>query len=230
VPRYSEPPTREECLEQITRLSESDALRNSDTLRKVLEFLARQTFDSPETHPKEYEIAIDALGYTADFDTQSNSAVRVQVSRLRSKLLEYYNSAGAQDPIVVDLPKGGYTLSFQWRNSVAEPGSPDEAATKDGLETPTVIGSLRLRLKRYAVPLLLGALALSWFALGLEIYSIHSLQRRIAPWKSQPNLAEFWSNFLDQGEDTDVVLADSSFQFYQAVARRSYPLGAYTAF
>ncbi|MDR3725284.1 MAG: hypothetical protein P4K83_12475 [Terracidiphilus sp.] len=130
--RYSEPPTQEQCIEQIARLADSDELRNSDTLRRVLEFLARQTLDSPEKHPKEYEIAIDALGYTSDFDTQSNSAVRVQVSRLRSKLIEYYSSSGAQDSIVVDLPKGGYTLLFRWRNAIVEPEPPNDSAAEDG--------------------------------------------------------------------------------------------------
>ncbi|MDR3725283.1 MAG: hypothetical protein P4K83_12470 [Terracidiphilus sp.] len=50
---------------------------------------------------------------------------------------------------------------------------------------------------------------------------------RIAPWKSQPNLAELWPNFFGENENTDIVLADSSFQLYQAVAGRYYSLNTY---
>ena len=48
--------------------------------------------------------------------------VRVQAGRLRSKLAEYYSSDGIEDPMVVELPKGTYLLSFHQRNSsVAKP-------------------------------------------------------------------------------------------------------------
>src|SRR5260370_40153846 len=38
--------------------------------------------------------------------------IRVQAGRLRSKLSKYYETEGANDPIVVELPKGSYVLSF----------------------------------------------------------------------------------------------------------------------
>jgi hypothetical protein len=38
--------------------------------------------------------------------------VRVQASRLRTKLVEYYASEGAADPIWVEMPKGTYVLTF----------------------------------------------------------------------------------------------------------------------
>jgi hypothetical protein len=38
--------------------------------------------------------------------------VRVQAGRLRSKLYEYYASEGGEDAIIVELPKGTYTLAF----------------------------------------------------------------------------------------------------------------------
>lgn len=226
--RYSEQPSSEESLKQIERLSKSDALRNSETLRKLLVFLAQHTLDSPETPPKEYEIALDALGYAADFDSQSNSAVRVQVSRLRSKLLEYYNSAGAQDAIVVDMPKGGYTLSFRWRDSIAEQESSKETAAEDGQEELAVVWSSPPRQKRLVVPVLWGLLLLSWIALAAVLILLRYQQDRLTPWRNQPNLAEFWSNFFGQSENTDIVLADNSFLLFETIAGRTYPLNAYS--
>jgi hypothetical protein len=38
--------------------------------------------------------------------------VRVQASRLRAKLLEYYTSEGKDDPILIELPKGQYAPVF----------------------------------------------------------------------------------------------------------------------
>src|SRR5260370_8782761 len=43
--------------------------------------------------------------------------VRVQAGRLRTKLAEYYGSEGADDSILVEMPKGNYVLRFHQRPS-----------------------------------------------------------------------------------------------------------------
>lgn len=64
---------------------------------------------------KEYQIATEVFGRPPNFDPQLDSTVRVQAGRLRVKLSEYYASDGVEDPIVVELPKGAYALSFHHR-------------------------------------------------------------------------------------------------------------------
>ncbi|HKF05536.1 MAG TPA: tetratricopeptide repeat protein [Candidatus Sulfotelmatobacter sp.] len=48
-----------------------------------------------------------------DFDPRTTAVVRVDATRLRAKLREYYSSDGAADAIVIDLPKGSYTPTFR---------------------------------------------------------------------------------------------------------------------
>jgi hypothetical protein len=68
---------------------------------------------------KEYQIATEVFGRAPAFDSHLDSTVRVQAGRLRGKLHEYYGSEGAEDPIVVDLPRGTYVLTFQHRPELA---------------------------------------------------------------------------------------------------------------
>ena len=110
---------REHLLEQINRLVASHALHGSESLCKLLRYLAKHAVDHPGTPIKEFQIATEVLGRSADFDPQLDSMVRVQAGRLRSKLTEYYSSDGLKDPVVVELPKGTYVLSFHHRNSSA---------------------------------------------------------------------------------------------------------------
>jgi hypothetical protein len=110
---------REHLLEQINRLVGSHALHGSESLCKLLRYLARHAVDHPGTPIKEFQIATEVFGRSADFDPQLDSMVRVQAGRLRSKLTEYYSSDGLEDPFVVELPKGTYVLSFHHRNSAA---------------------------------------------------------------------------------------------------------------
>ena len=106
---------RELLLEQINRLVTSHALHGSESLCKLLRYLARHAVDHPGTPIKEFQIATEVFGRSADFDPQLDSMVRVQAGRLRSKLTEYYSSDGLEDPIVVELPKGTYVLAFHHR-------------------------------------------------------------------------------------------------------------------
>ena len=108
---------REQLLEQIDRLVNSHALHGSESLCKLLRYLAKHAVDHPGAPIKEFQIATEVLGRSSDFDPQLDSMVRVQAGRLRSKLNEYYGSDGLEDPIVVELPKGTYVLSFHPRNS-----------------------------------------------------------------------------------------------------------------
>ena len=50
---------------------------------------------------------------TGEFDPRITAVVRVDASRVRTKLREYYSSEGTADPIVIDLPKGSYTPVFR---------------------------------------------------------------------------------------------------------------------
>jgi hypothetical protein len=106
---------REQCFQQIDKLINSHSLRGSESLCKLLHYLAEHSLDHPGTALKEYQIATEVLGRSTGFDPQSDSTVRVQAGRLRTKLAEYYAHEGPDDPIVVEVPKGSYSLTFHVR-------------------------------------------------------------------------------------------------------------------
>lgn len=124
---------RELFLEQINRLVSSHALHSSESLCKLLRYLAKHATDHPGAPIKEFQIATEVFGRSADFDPQLDSMVRVQAGRLRSKLSEFYASDGVGDAIVVELPKGTYLLSFHHRNSThPKPSSASNGVTATG--------------------------------------------------------------------------------------------------
>jgi hypothetical protein len=106
---------REQCFQQIDKLINSHSLRGSESLCKLLRYLAEHSLDHPGVAVKEYQIATEVLGRPGGFDPQSDSTVRVQAGRLRLKLAEYYSHEGPNDPVVVELLKGSYALAFHVR-------------------------------------------------------------------------------------------------------------------
>src|SRR5215467_14212821 len=125
---------REQCFQQIERLTKSHSLHSSESLCKLLRYLAEHSLDHPGVALKEYQIATEVLGRPAGFDPQSDSTVRVQAGRLRVKLTEYYTHEGVNDPILVEIPKGSYVLSFHVRSRpevvLPQPGPRLEASEK----------------------------------------------------------------------------------------------------
>src|SRR2546421_1361640 len=106
---------RNQHLDQIEQLLSSHSLHGSESLCKLLRYLANHSMDHPGLSPKEYQIATEVFGRQQDFDPHVDSMVRVQAGRLRTKLAEYYASEGAEDQVMVELPKGTYTLAFHPR-------------------------------------------------------------------------------------------------------------------
>ena len=112
-------PEREQYVAQIDRLVNSHVLHGSESLCKLLRYLAEHALDHPGSSLKEYQIATEVFGRPPNFDPQSDSTIRVQAGRLRLKIAEYYASEGAEDPIQVEVPKGTYVLSFHRREASA---------------------------------------------------------------------------------------------------------------
>src|SRR5262249_15888653 len=64
---------REFFFEQINRLTNSHALHSSESLCKLLRYLAKQAVEHPGTPVKEFQIATEVFGRSADFDPQLDS-------------------------------------------------------------------------------------------------------------------------------------------------------------
>ena len=106
--------------QEVDNIIKSHSLRSSESLCRLLLYLAKQSVAHPDAQLKEYQIATEVYGRHSDFDPQADSIIRVQVGRLRVKLAEYYATEGAADPILVKIPKGSYHLIFEPRSLAAK--------------------------------------------------------------------------------------------------------------
>lgn len=115
-------PGAEAIRQQLDRILSSRiffaSLRSRDFLRYAVE---KSLLNGAA--PKEYEIAVEVFGRSADYDPTVDATVRVEASRLRSRLREYYDTEGRLDSILIEMPKGGYTATFSSRGLDAAPVS-----------------------------------------------------------------------------------------------------------
>jgi hypothetical protein len=89
-----------------------------------LTFVDDKTLAGEERAIKGYTIATQALGRGDDFDPQSDPIVRVEAGRLRRALDAYYAGEGAQDPLRIVIPRGGYVPHFEVKDPRRRPRRP----------------------------------------------------------------------------------------------------------
>jgi hypothetical protein len=98
---------------QLERVLASPGFARSERLSRLLRFVVERHLQGRDTEIKESLIAIEVFGRQPDYDPKLDSIVRSEAARLRSRLIEYYAGEGSRDPVVIDLPKGGYTPRFR---------------------------------------------------------------------------------------------------------------------
>jgi hypothetical protein len=198
---------REQFLAQIERLVRSHVLHGSESLCKLLRYLAEHAVDHPGASLKEYQIATEVFGRPADFDPQLDSTIRVQAGRLRMKLAEYYSAEGARDPITVELPRGTYVLNFHHRS--AEAARP-RLATSFPIERFEAAEPVTDRWKT-------GALLLSLLLVVAVVAIAYLLAIARTPKSAQSEpaapavFANFWKGYLTDPEEPWVIFSNGAF-------------------
>ena len=187
-------------LEQIERIVNSPVLQNSEALCTLLKFLARRSLEAPEVPLKEHQIATVVFGRSPDFDPRLDSTVRVQMSRLRAKLAEYYNNAGRDDSILVEIPKGSHGVTFREREA------PPVPAPAPPVVAPPAVPARHNAWKLAALGPLVVVVLLA-VLLGIR----PSEPGQSAVTRTDGPLYVFWRGFLQSSEEPLVVFSNAEF-------------------
>lgn len=192
-------------LVEIDRLVNSHTLHGSESLCKLLRYLADHAIRKPGVALKEYQIATEVFGRPAEFDPQLDSLVRVQAGRLRSKIGEYYASEGADDPVVVELPKGTYALAFH-------PATPSSKSLVQGLKETDgkKSGSQSSRSSRLVL-VLSSLLVTSLVAIAVLLAGKFTANRSPTGDTAPAALRVFWNAFANGPDAPWVIFSNGAF-------------------
>jgi len=105
-------PTPKAIRLQLQRILQSAEFRGSDKQRKFLSFVVEETLEGRGSQLKGYTVAVSVYGRRESFDPQVDPIVRVEAGRLRRALEHYYLTTGVNDPVRIEIPKGGYVPIF----------------------------------------------------------------------------------------------------------------------
>jgi len=198
-----------EKLEQLERVLQSQALAGSESLRGLLQYVVLKALGDQATHLKEYTIATEVFGRSGDFDARTDSVVRVQAKRLRAKLQEYYETEGKADKVLIEIPKGHYSVTFSLaRNTHAHDQAPDN---KTEISQAAIVSVPRIdkeKILRTALILTIIVLAISVVVLTLSNRDLRKQTEESISTKGEVDAGAVWKPFLSLGTPTLLVLSN----------------------
>jgi len=97
----------------IERIISTSPFQKSQRFRALLRYLTDRSINGTPADFTETKIGIRVFERPADYSTVEDSTVRVHVRQLRLKLHEYFDSDGRDEPLIVEIPKGGFVPVFR---------------------------------------------------------------------------------------------------------------------
>lgn len=160
--------------QQLSRILRSRVFERAQRSQRLLRYVVDAALAEPPIVVKEYTIAMDVFDREASYDPSVDATVRVEASRLRSRLREFYDEEGREDPWLIEVPKGAYVAVFTVRAPVsAAPSLPETSAAVSAAGPAPVRfqsvagewrGRLYLGLAAALLVLTVGVAALHWRA------------------------------------------------------------------
>jgi hypothetical protein len=154
----------------------------------------------------EYTLAVEALGRRPDFDPKIDATVRVQISRLRQRLHDFFQSYEAKlCPVVVTVPVGTHQLQITKRDTPVVPPTPaPEPNSEAQISVAPVVRTTKLTY-------LFGGLAVCLFIVILAMMAVQLRGTGTRNAEVRKPESQFWSGFLGQGKITRIILPTPTF-------------------
>lgn len=212
---------------ELLELLESRTFKNTHTLRKLVVYL----WEHRDDEINEYAIATEALGRQPDFDSKIDATVRVQISRLRQKLREFYDGEGAHLGCQIVIPVGSHRLELIDSGAARADAPPLQYAEREPQYAPlqtvapqfltggaSLGAAIPLR-RVQLIPVLMAAVVFLlasniWLLWRSQAASVHAQ----AP--ATPAVPSLWRQFLDNGFRTRIILPTPVFFDYNSVIVR----------
>jgi len=166
-------PAAEAVRAAVERIVASPDFAASDRARRFLRYVVEETLSGRAERIKAFSVAVEVFGRDESFDPQNDPVVRIEAGRLRRALEHYYLLSGRDDPVIIDIPKGGYVPTFRLGATAAEAepeAAPPLPVAPDMAKAPVT--------RRHRWPAALAAVAVvlvagigAWYVAGMPPFS-----------------------------------------------------------
>lgn len=217
--------------ELVLRIAASRRFERSALLTSFLLYICERTLSGSAATINEHQIGVQVFGRDAQFNRSDDNIVRNYARMLRKRIDDYFANEGCDEPLRLQIPRGGYVPVFVARP--AETAAPtvacgpvaplDEAAEA---EAPSVVVSARSH-----------RVSAGWLLLAILIGGViaNVLSAALPPhwWRMQSQTARlnhaFWRSIFTDGRDAVLVPSDGGLVILHRFIEQPTSLSDYIA-
>lgn len=197
----------------VQRIAASRHFAKATQLHDFLLYITARSLEGREDEVHEFNIGCAVLGRDESFLPSEDNIVRVQARHLRKKVEDYFSNEGQGEALVLTIPKGGYVPHFEPRVVTAKGEmAPQAGGGRMAAAEVDAVHPWRWALAGLAVGLLIAV------CVGLVVWA-----RPLKP--ANP----FLSVLFRDGQETNIVVADSCLVAVQDLLKTDITLDEYTA-
>ena len=169
-------------------------------LRDFLLYVGRQSLKEGAHEINEQDVGAHVFGRSPAYDRSQDNIVRVNATELRRRIETYFETEGAGETLILEIPRGGYRPVFHPRIA-RDPAEPITHSPL-GVYVPSLPGSPPERdASAPANPTRIhvfwaSACLLVALAAGYLYQQNTALRNPEVGWNNRPALAAFWGSFF----------------------------------
>ncbi|MGA3186508.1 MAG: hypothetical protein ABSF22_05295, partial [Bryobacteraceae bacterium] len=120
-------PSAQQVREQLARILGTPHFAEYPRSVALLSHVVEETLAERGGDIKESTLGVEVFGREPGYDCKADSVVRTQARRVREKLGQYYSAEGRADPVLIEIPKGGYVPKFRLAPEMPQAAQDGEA-------------------------------------------------------------------------------------------------------
>jgi hypothetical protein len=154
--------SREQCEALVRRVAASKVFQKTLKLQEFLLYICEcRLRHGDNSEVKEQQIGINVYNRCPGYNMSGDSVVRVQARELRKKLALYFETEGKDEPIRIEISKGGYLPDFilvsqEDKDKPLDPGEQPQGSREEVV--PVTAGYFQQNSKKKTIVLVLLAL------------------------------------------------------------------------
>src|ERR1051325_1352814 len=203
--------------ELVNRVAGSLTFQKSPRLREFLLYVAECTITNRREGAREQQIAANVFNRRPDYNPGQDNIVRVEARSLRKRLEAYFATEGKDEPIVISMPKGSYSLCFEPRQKVFEPDVPVEIAY------PAIKSATASNIYRWPIIIFVFLVVLA-VIVAAQWQSKRSDSGGVRP---APAVILPFSALIEPGKETYIVTSDCALVLIEDLRRQQVSLDDY---
>ncbi len=188
----------------VERVAGSQCFQSSARLKEFLFYVADCALKGAPEDVTEQLIGIHVFQRPPGYNSSEDSIVRTHARYLRQRLSEYFSDEGAEEEIIISIPKGHYVPLFEPRVTKRAPTAIADSVTAPGMSPSVVVinspapisaaaKAKRLPVGRWFRP----EFRLRWLGIAAAVILLAAGIGAVVHFLTKPDLVtKFWAPFL----------------------------------